>query len=418
VLSFLTPVWLLGLGAIVVPIALHLWHRRGGRPVRIGSIRLLVGAPPATRASWRLQDPWLLLVRCAVLALLAAALAHPWWTPRTPAAESVQAFVSADALGATGLMDSLRREGVATRPLAGPDYWTALRDADRTGPRGRRFVVFAPPLLRHFSGERPVLRAPIDWRARPAVGGTGEPTGLAATPMAARIVAVYADLDRQEDAHYVSAAVRAAAAATGIPAVLTLRSTGSPSVVDGADWLIWLSSRSLPDALLAAVRRGATVLQDDATGDERHDSTTILLATGSSDALLFRHDGGRTPDLHAPLWRAGTGLPLLTAAREGRGLRLHFHSRFHPAWSDLVLRPEFPVALAALWIAPLEALPARDDRPISVRQLLPARDTTPHHPSRGEDGRPLFMPTWILAVLLFAAERWVSGRPRASGVGS
>ncbi|HEY6222774.1 MAG TPA: BatA domain-containing protein, partial [Gemmatimonadales bacterium] len=72
-LGVTTPLWLAALAALAVPIALHLWSRRSGRAVRVGSIRLLGGAPPAMARRPRLHDPWLLALRCALLAALVLA---------------------------------------------------------------------------------------------------------------------------------------------------------------------------------------------------------------------------------------------------------------------------------------------------------------------------------------------------------
>ena len=59
-----------------------------------------------------------------------------------------------------------------------------------------------------------------------------------------------------------------------------------------------------------------------------------------------------TADSGAPLWTDGSGRPLLTMTREGLGLHYRFRSRFHPGWSELVLRGAFPEALARVWIGP------------------------------------------------------------------
>ena len=94
-LGLLSATWLAGLAALAVPIALHLWSRRGGRTILVGSIRLLAGAPPATRRSWTIQDPWLLALRCAVLVTLVFALAGPYWIPVSSARHTV-ALVAQD----------------------------------------------------------------------------------------------------------------------------------------------------------------------------------------------------------------------------------------------------------------------------------------------------------------------------------
>lgn len=410
--SLLSPLWLLGLTALTVPIALHLWSRRGGRPVRVGSIRLMLGAPPATRRSWRVQDPWLLLLRCAVLAALSITLTRPVWMPHVPAGGGAArvALVSPDVAGADLLRDSLTRAGVPVRSLIDENYWAALRDAAAlpAAPTSR-VLVFAPaPLLRRFAGERPALHAIVEWHERP-VGAP--PSHAPARSSPARIVAIYADPDRRDDARYVAAAFRAAALGTGIPAVIAQRSTAAPDVVGGAEWLVWLSARPLPEPVRDAARAGATVLQDATGRDAELDSATITLASGAADARVYRRgeaSGAETAGA-APVWREGTGAPLLTAAREGRGLLLTFRSRFHPSWSDLVLRPSFPEALAGLWSGPLAAPVVLDDRRIALSQLLPAHDATLSR-ARRESARSLFLPLWLLTVLLFAVERWWSSR--------
>lgn len=415
-LGFLTPTWLFGLGALTVPIALHLWSRRGGTPIRVGSIRLLVGAPPATRRAWRIQDPWLLALRCSILAALVLALAGPYWLP--PAGGRPWALVSGDARRDTGLLDSLRRAGLKIHPLNGSDFWTALRDLDRAAPPGTPFVVFAPDLLRYFRGARPAIHAAVEWRVRPPPPASVTPPPIQPD---ARLVAIYADPARSDDARYFSAAIRAAAAATGIPAVVTLRSPSLDPVAD-AEWIAWLSARPVPDPLLRRVRAGATLLSDagnDTASDRR---TTIVFASAATvrppnrptAPLLIRRSS--TTDSGAPLWADGAGAPLLTVTREGggRGLHYRFHSRFHPSWGELVLRPEFPEALVALWTAALPAGPTTgvDDRRLTVSQLLPARDSTPGPVTPETERMSLFLPFWLLSVVLFGVERWLVTHPR------
>lgn len=408
-LALLTPIWLAGVAALVVPVALHLWSRRGGRPIRVGSIRLLTGSPPATRRSWTIQDPWLLLLRCAVLATLVLALAGPYWIPATLRTRTV-ALVATHVADRTALIDSLRHAGLTVAPLDSgattSNLWAALRRADRGAEPGTQFLVFGPDLLRYFRGERPALEARVVWHKRPA----DSVRGVLPLPPAARLVAVFADPSRQDDARYVIAALGAVGAATGIPAVVSLRPATVAQTAPQADWIVWLSDHVVPEPIRQSVQGGAVLLSDAGGAAAQRRYTRVVTGPQPTDAWLTRRT--TEPDPGAPVWADGTGTPLLTVAREGRGRHYRFRSRFFPGWSDLVLRPAFPLALARLWTATDTAATTVDDRRITVSQLTPAYDSTQHRGADRGPRRSLFLPIWALAVLLFATERWWSLRPR------
>ena len=79
-MTWLNPLALLGLLALAVPILVHLFGKRVARRQRFPSLRLLQLAvsTPTTRS--QPSDILLLVVRCAVVAAAALALAQPRWT--------------------------------------------------------------------------------------------------------------------------------------------------------------------------------------------------------------------------------------------------------------------------------------------------------------------------------------------------
>jgi hypothetical protein len=225
-------------------------------------------------------------------------------------------------------------------------------------------------------------------------------------------VALYADPGRRDDARYVSAALRAVGQATGIRAIVALRPPDRTGEAAGdADWAFWLSDRAVPEAIRRRVREGITLVSDAGTDPMARRRTRIVLAEQPSDAWLERRSFAA--DDGAPVWTDGAGAPLLTVAREGRGLHYRFHSRFAPAWSDFVFRPAFPEAMARLWIGPDTVAERGDDRRIALSQLLPASDRALRSPASAVPQRSLFLPTWLLAVMLFLFERRLAARSRS-----
>lgn len=408
--AFVAPGGLIALAALAVPIALHLWSRRTGRPLRIGSIALFAAAPPPATRRPQIEDMWLLLLRCGVLAALALALAGPYWRGGGRAAGATWVLVTEDIAAAPAsqpLLDSLRSAGAEQHTLGPGPIWSLLREADYTAPPGTRFVVVAPN--RGAMGERPRLRAEVE-----LLGLTTAPApdrSPQSTPL--RTVLIYSDAGRRDDARYVTAALQAAAQATRRPAVIIQRDAATTGSVT-ADWIVWLAARPVPDVVLERARRGATLLTDALADAPRDLPGRLRLAAASDPGLAAPLVRQRTtvPAGGAPVWTDDAGRPMLTVERDGAGQRLRFYARFHPSWGDLVLHPAFPEAIAALWAGDNAREPDVLNHLVVRSQLLPARDTSS---VAGVTAAriDLYHAFWLAGLLLFLLERWIARRTRA-----
>jgi len=76
-MTFLQPIWLLGILGTIVPIVLHLLNRNEGKVVPVGSVRFLTESPASRIQKLKLTDLSLLLLRCLLIILLALLLAQP-----------------------------------------------------------------------------------------------------------------------------------------------------------------------------------------------------------------------------------------------------------------------------------------------------------------------------------------------------
>ncbi len=181
----LQPLALFALGALAVPIVIHLW-RRPLPVVRVGSLRPFLAHRRPSRA--RVLHDWpMLLLRCAILAALALAFAGLQWTPRTPSPARWCLLLPGRGLQDTHLQDWTLRlgEGFEPRWLA-PGFpkiidptrspapsvhapvWSLLSQADRQLAAGSEAWVFGPTWTCLFQGGRPsVANLRIQWHAVP-----------------------------------------------------------------------------------------------------------------------------------------------------------------------------------------------------------------------------------------------------------
>lgn len=81
-IQFQTPMALWALSVMILPVLLHWWHRQQQQPEHFYALRFLPAEETPVRHR-RLHDPWLLLLRMLILALLVLWLTEPTfsWSP-------------------------------------------------------------------------------------------------------------------------------------------------------------------------------------------------------------------------------------------------------------------------------------------------------------------------------------------------
>lgn len=83
-MSFLAPWFLLGAAAIAGPILFHLIRRATRNRVQFSATQFLEASPPRLQKRSTLQHPWLLLLRCLIIALLAFGFSRPFFNREIP----------------------------------------------------------------------------------------------------------------------------------------------------------------------------------------------------------------------------------------------------------------------------------------------------------------------------------------------
>src|SRR6059058_5476684 len=123
-MAFLSPLVLLGLGALAIPVLVHLIQRERKRVVEFPSLMFVRRIPYQSVRRRRIRHWFLLLLRAAAVALIVAAFARPFM-PQSAAAIAV----SGGARDVVILLDQSASMGYG-------DHWAKARDAARGVVRG------------------------------------------------------------------------------------------------------------------------------------------------------------------------------------------------------------------------------------------------------------------------------------------
>lgn len=380
-LAFLIPAALAALGALLIPLAIHLARRSEQRPTAFAALRWLRQKPkPRHRIRF---DEWpLLIVRLLLVALMALLLARPVLHGGQSHAPYVVVAPGVDLAKARATLDSpqARWHWLAPGfPLidATPSAATAsspslLRELDANLPEDVALTVFVPERIDHADGRRIVLSRKIDWRVVP--GAMVADTARKRPPAPALIVRHAAD--RATAARYLRAA-SLAWQPTGSNSKVDSASTDQPLRSD-AKQVAWLAAGDVPQQVRDWSRNGGTLLLD----------VDAKLADVST---------------WTPLWRDDAGETLVEGAAYGRGRVLRFTRALVPRAMPQLLDATFPQHLRDA-LEPPAASPSR---------VLSAE----HAPLTGGPTFPIAprdLQPWLalLIALAFLLERWLATSSR------
>lgn len=139
-MTFLAPLFLLGAAAIIGPILFHLIRRTTREVTPFSTLMFLTPSPPRITKRSRLENLWLLLLRCLALALLALAFGRPFFresanSPLPSAGEGKRTVLLLDtsaSLRREKLWDDLHAKAEARLRAAKPTDSFAIVAFDRT----------------------------------------------------------------------------------------------------------------------------------------------------------------------------------------------------------------------------------------------------------------------------------------------
>ncbi|PRX44379.1 BatA domain-containing protein [Salegentibacter salegens] len=176
---FLNPSFLWALLGLVVPVAIHLWSKKEGKTIKVGSIKFLQESDSQKSSSIKLNEFWLLLLRMLLITILVFILAEPrlhYKTENSPITYLVEKSLLSSSEVKT-LTDSLNNtvevrfletdfpeyepEIVKDTFSETPNYWKLAREAETL--KTDSIVVFTNAFVSGIKGKRPEISKNIHW---------------------------------------------------------------------------------------------------------------------------------------------------------------------------------------------------------------------------------------------------------------
>ena len=381
-LAFLIPAALAALGALLIPLVIHLARRSEQRPTAFAALRWLRQKPkPRHRIRF---DEWpLLIVRLLLVALMALLLARPVLyggeahTPYVAVAPGVDLAKARSVLGSTQarwhwLAPGFPRIDATPDAASETSLASLLRELDSNLPGDVALTVFVPERLDHADGRRIVLSRDIDWRVVPGAM-PADSTPKAPSPPA--LVVRHAP-ERASAVKYLRAAALAWQSPASAAKVDTA-TTDQPLPAD-AKQIAWITPGAVSPQVREWARNGGTLLLD---------------------------VDGKIADVPAwtSLWRDDAGSTLIEGAASGRGRVLRFTRALAPQAMPQLLDPTFPRHLRVA-LEPPAAAPSR----VASAEHAPLAGG-PVFPIAPRDLQPWLA---LLIALVFLVERWLATSSR------
>jgi hypothetical protein len=461
------PIALLAAAAVIIPVLIHLWNKRKGKTLRVGSISLLTENNKTTSRNIRITEWPLLLLRCLLILLIAFLLAQPFWQNK-PGKNKEGWIMVRDHELATAykqqqtLIDSLIRQGFQLRNFASqtnqlsindtslytltgastPACWSIIKYLDAALPADFPVYIISDRSVADFSGNRPSTQLDLHWinidqpdtsdttvaeaytdtdkqlmllkKISTTTGNYYEtsaaPATLSGNDNNVVNISIHAG-PNSADAKYLRAALEAIAAYTNRNIVIN----GSEAT-DKQQAVFWLMDTE-PDAkIINSIAQGGMMFRYANT-----DSSVIKIpspiSTGSSliggrDADIF-YQYAATSSKGSSEWTLGNGFPILSSEiKDGKKI-IYFSSRFNPQWTDIVWNE----SMARLLLPIVLRRPV--DKGKDLRQLSTEQAAT-HYAKEKQNGSiddagflhrtDLSFALWIITFVVFALERIIAHR--------
>lgn len=186
-LEYMPSFWWLAIPGLLLPFLIHLWNRKEGKRIKVGSIQWLELAEETKVSSLRFSELWRFLLRIFIIALFLFLLLRPFFFDQTKQPSQKWLLLEPSLLSDSrleGVLDSLRQIGITFKtldhqlqyiedlsPLPNADsssnYWSILAQIAQEDFFPDTILVLAKAYQDRFKGSKPSLPFVVEWMETP-----------------------------------------------------------------------------------------------------------------------------------------------------------------------------------------------------------------------------------------------------------
>ncbi len=461
------PIALFASAAVIIPVLIHLWNKRKGKTLKVGSISLLTENAKTVSRNIRITEWPLLLLRCLLIFLVAVLLAQPFWNKIQNKNTAGWIMVNDHELATVyqqqqQLIDSLLKRGFELRNLspqiskitlndtgnykqsepAIKNYWSYIRYLDAALPAKFPIYIITNLSSLHFAGERPSTQLDLTWiginqslktdtttvdtyvdtdgqlmamnKVSSTAGNhyeniaTNTPSNTNLT--AAINVSIYPG-SNLADAKYLRAALAAIGAYTRRTIVIN-----EPGSTNPQQAIFWLQDSAPGEKIMSTLINGGTIFRYQFTDTSVAKNPLpadngSLTIEGKDQDLFYQYASTRSKG--NPLWTLADGSSILSDETHNGKRIIYFNSRFNPQWTDIVWTESFARLLLPI-VLPSPSSTGKDLRLMTAEQSAPRKVNNKQNGNTDDAGfvnkTDLSFPAWIATFIIFTLERIIAHR--------
>lgn len=374
-MNFSYPIGLLALAGLIIPLIIHLWNVKQGKTLKIGSIALLGESSRASSKSFKINDWFLLLLRCLLIILTTFILAQPFIKKKLEDKNSGWILVEKSKFQKAftdnrAIIDSLTKLGYEihdfdagfstinlkdtisndTTERNSLSYTSLLNQLNYVIPAGKTVYLFAENHLNKFGDKLPEISYKLKWKplnqtdtlsswitdyAGKKYEAKSNPSGTFYTTINNEIrpikISVY-ETPGNSDKKFLIAALNAIASFSGRQ--LEINPTGI------ADVGFWLSDKPVSAVFKSEIDTNGTLFQ---YKNGKVISETSFINLDGQKVLSNKRI--ESPTALDKIWTDGFGNTVLARENSANLTVYEFYSRLNPQWNQLVWNEMFVKAL-------------------------------------------------------------------------